>query len=307
LTTKGCRKPAEGFVSKFWAAAGPPNTPTEKLNIERVLRYFFLLTKHLIQSFMKYNLNPLNLGRLTNSEVAELGTRTIADYGSQPPMPGPRADTTIVQAYIEGITQRSQVFDKAINRIQKDVNTQQVEESDLARDNAVSSLFKAIRVGLTSDVPAEITAAQRLSIVADAYRNITRQNYEAETKMLDTLVAELEGGTYAASVAALNLQRYVTRIKTANNNFKALFTSRITTSALTESFDTKSLRLDLLDYYTEYVRYLVAMANATGDSFFVQQLSFVNAARKYYNDNYTNRPKEPTPTPQPTTANPEAN
>lgn len=243
---------------------------------------------------MKYELNPLRLASLTNNEVAELATRTLADYGSLPPA-GPRTDTTIVQTYIEGLAQRSVVFDKAINRIQKDVNTQQVQENDQARDNALSSLFKAIRVAFTSDIAAELDAAQRLSIVIDAYSNISRLNYEAETKKIDSLVAELEGGTYAASVAALNLQRYVTRIKTANTAFKSLFTSRMTTSALTESFDTTSLRIDLLDYYTEYTRYLLAMANATDNAFFVQHLSLVNTARKYYSDNYTSRRKVAVP------------
>lgn len=255
---------------------------------------------------MKYELNPLSPGRLTNSEVAELASRTIADYGSLPPG-DPRTDVSIVQTYIQGLTQRSQGYDMAINRIQKDVNTHLVEDIDIERDNAVSSLFKAIRVGLTSDLPAEISAAQCLSIVADAYRGIVRLNYEAETKKIETMVAELESKLYATSVAALNLQRYVTRIKTANNAFKTLFTSRITASALTQSFDTNNLRIDLLDYYNEYVHFLVAMANATGDSFFVQQLSFVNTARKYYSDNYTSHRKPSVPTTQTTIVNPETN
>jgi hypothetical protein len=241
---------------------------------------------------MKYELKPLKASHLTNSEVAELASRTIADFGSLPPG-DPRTDDSIAQTYIQGLIQRSLSYDKAINRIQKDVNTQPVTESDKDRGNAASSFFKSVRVGLTSDVPAEMNAAQRLMIVVDAYRGVARQNYEKETKDLDTMVTQLESPTYAPSVAALNLQRYVARIKTTNNSFKALFTTRITTSALTESFDTNNLRIDLLDYYTEYTRYMLAMANATNDNFFVQQLSFINAARKYYHDNIISRSKEP--------------
>lgn len=54
---------------------------------------------------MKYELNPLKVSNLTNSEVAELATRTLTDYGSYPPA-DPRTDVSIVQTYIEGIAQR---------------------------------------------------------------------------------------------------------------------------------------------------------------------------------------------------------
>lgn len=243
---------------------------------------------------MKYDLKPLKVSHLTNSEVAELATRTITDFGSFPPAI-PDTDDSIAKTYIQGLAQKSQKYDKAINRISKDVNTQPVTESDKDRDNAVSSFFKSVRVGLTSDVPAEMNAAQRLMIVVDAYRGVARQNYEKETKDLDTMVTQLESPTYAPSVAALKLQRFVERIKTTNNAFKALFTTRITSNALTESFDTNNLRIDLLDYYTEYARYLLAMANATNDSFFVQHLSLINAARKYYHDNIISRTKKLVP------------
>ena len=71
--------------------------------------------------------------------------------------------------------------------------------------------------------------------------------------------------------------------------------------ALAETFDAEvpgtfvDLRIDLLDYYTEYARYLLAMANATNDSFFVQHLSLINAARKYYHDNIISRTKKLVP------------
>jgi hypothetical protein len=68
-----------------------------------------------------------------------------------------------------------------------------------------------------------------------------------------------------------------------------LFTSRITGEALSETFDMRTLRIELLDFIKQYASFLVAMANATNANYFIQHLQLVNASRKYYNDQVARR------------------
>jgi hypothetical protein len=160
---------------------------------------------------MKHYLQALATSALTNAEVAELATRIVIDYGTLPP-PGPRSDVGPMDAYMQKITQLSGKFDKGVNRIVKNVDTQKVAELDEIRDNAVASFFKSVKVDLTSDDPVEVEHANRLMIVVDAYRGVARLSFEVETKALETMCTDLSDGVYANSVEALGLKKYVDRI-----------------------------------------------------------------------------------------------
>ena len=237
---------------------------------------------------MKHFLQTLGTNYLTNAEVAELATRIVTDYGTLPPQ-GPRADAAPLEAYIQKITLLSAKYDRGVNRILKNVDTQKLAVLDELRDNAAFSFFKSVKVGLTSDDAIEVEHANRLMVVVDAYRGVARLSFEVETKALETMYAELTGNIYANSVDALGLKKYVDRIKRTNADFQNLFTSRMTTEAMAETFDMRSLRLELLDFIKQYANFLVAMANATNNSFFIQHLQLVNASRKYYSDQIARR------------------
>lgn len=237
---------------------------------------------------MKYYLEPLTHGYLTNPEVAELATRIVTDYGTLPPA-DPLTNAAPLEAYIQMITTVSAKFDTVVNRILKNADTSNAVKRDALRDNAVSSFSKSVKVPLTSDLPAEVEHAQRLMIVVDAYRGVCRLSYEVETKALDTMYADLTGPVYVSSVEALGLRKYVDRIARTNADFKELFTTRITSQALADSFDAHSLRLELADLMKQYATFLLAMANATNDGYFIQHLQLVNASRKYYNDQVARR------------------
>jgi hypothetical protein len=109
-------------------------------------------------------------------------------------------------------------------------------------------------------------------------------NYEAETMAIDKLIDELQSAKYAPLVTSLLLTRYVQRLKTSNDSFKAQFGTRITGEAFQESFDTRALRQDLMDYYRDFTLYLQVMVTTTSEPYFAQVLAIVNTARKYYAD-----------------------
>ena len=82
----------------------------------------------------------------------------------------------------------------------------------------------------------------------------------------------------------LQLDRYVTRLQNANEAFKTLFSGRMVTTAMTESYDMKILRTALLNKYSDFANYVLAMAKATDNPLFANALTLLNTARKYYND-----------------------
>ena len=102
---------------------------------------------------------------------------------------------------------------------------------------------------------------------------------------IDKLVSELEGEKYKGHVALLNIERYVTRMKVSNENFKVLFGNRMVTGAMTESYDLKVIRKEMLKLYSDFADYVLAMAK-TEDAppLFNTALTLLNTARKYYAD-----------------------
>ena len=232
---------------------------------------------------MKYNLEKLNVGQLTGVEVAGLMTRVVTDYRATPPL-SPRAENSILKSYLEALEQKTIDYDKVVNRVMKNADTELLAAKDARRDRALAALFKYLKVPLGSDDAQEAEAARRLNILMDVYREVARMNYEAESKSIDTLVSELTGSNYAPYVTLLGAGRYVERLRVANEEFKALFTSRINTEAMTETFDSYNMRLALLDYYREFTIFLLGMANATQEGVYVDLLAKVNAGRNYYSD-----------------------
>jgi hypothetical protein len=140
-----------------------------------------------------------------------------------------------------------------------------------------------------SDDEAEMEASRVLDILFGPFKNLAVLNYEAETIGIDKLIGELARADYGAKISLLKMERYVTRIALANDAFKALFGGRMTTVALNETYDLKSIRSDMALTYGEFCDYVLVMARVQQTPLFTTTLNLLNAARKYYADQLARR------------------
>jgi len=235
---------------------------------------------------MSYTLEPLKVSNLTLLEVGQLINRHQQDIGL--------LDNTLItdpplKNYLTTLFTQNTTYTQGLMKIQKDEKTELLENDDWVRDKAVTTFGKAIRLSLDSDDEAEVAAAKSITLLLDTYKDITLLPYEAETLAVDKLVAALESSEYSSKVNAINGTKYVARIKSANEAFKAHFSDRSTAEALTENTDNKKARKALLDYYGEASTYLVSMTNAYKTDQFTKTLAFVNGGRKYYADSLARR------------------
>ena len=116
------------------------------------------------------------------------------------------------------------------------------------------------------------------------YKNLTKANYEEETLGIDKLISELKSPAYSEKVSFLHMEKYVTRLQNANANFNTLFSGRNLETALTETYDLKIIRKDMMKTYNLFTAYVLAMANALNTPLFFLALSMLNGTRKYYAD-----------------------
>lgn len=229
---------------------------------------------------MKYELELLQVSRLSNLEAGQLIQRHVDDFSALLPAP---TDAPLV-AYVGTLETKNKAYGESLSLVRKDEYTTKVTGADAARDLAISNLGKALDLHETSDLPAEAEAAAGLQLVFRSYKNLAAWNYEAETRGIDAMLDDLASTANASRVTSLGIQRYVDKLSSTNVAFKTIFATRSSTQATTPGHDAKQLRADLFATYKELANYLVAMANALGTGEFTTPLALVNTQRKYYAD-----------------------
>lgn len=230
---------------------------------------------------MAQELESLRLAALTHMEAGQLIKRHLADFGT--------INTTLLtnapfNKYLQVLTNRSALYEKALAQIRKNEETDKIVRADSERDMAVEAFSRALKLYAVSDVAAEVDASKSLSILFGMFKNLAKLNYEAESIAIDKLVSELASPAYGAKVSVLQIDRYVQRMKTTNDKFKALFGNRMVVEASAETYNMKVLRKEMLDTYNEFTTYVLAMASAVNTPLFSTSLNLLNTARKYYSD-----------------------
>lgn len=235
---------------------------------------------------MKHSLEPLRVSMLTNMECGQLMKRHLNDVRTINPA---MLTDEPFNEYVRVLTVNANLYEKALAQVRKNEETEKIMLADDVRDKALEAFGKALKLYAVSDDAAEVEASRGLRILFDSFKNLAVLNYEAESIGIDKLLGELERTDYAAKISLLKMERYVTRIKVANETFKALFSGRMIAVALTETYDLKSIRREMSVRYGEFCDYVLAMAKVRDASLFTITLDLLNAARKYYADQLARR------------------
>lgn len=230
---------------------------------------------------MTLKLEPLRTTGLTNMEVGQLIIRHLTDLDTIDP--ASKTDAPF-NAYTNDLGLQMGEYQKGLAQVQKNEETEKIVLADATRDKAASAIGAALKLHAMSDVPEEVEASRSLNILFGAYKNLATLNYEAETLAIDKLTGELNSPAYSEKINMLHMSKYVIRLSEANETFRTLFSGRMVGNAMTESYDMKILRTALLNKYSDFAKYVLAMAKATDNPLFTNALNLLNTARKYYND-----------------------
>ena len=230
---------------------------------------------------MDLKLEPLRTSDLTNMGAGQLIRRHLDDFGTIDPALLIDQPFNSYRQQLGGLFEN---YQKGLAQVQKNEDTHRIFIADLLRDKDVRSVRMAIKLHLSSDDPEEVEAARSLSILLSAYKNVTTSNYEEETLALDKLTSELNSEAYSGKISLLHMEKYVTRLQNDNANFNELFSGRNLTNALTESYDLKVIRKEMLKNYNQFTAYVLSMAQALNTPLFLTALNMLNSTRKYYAD-----------------------
>jgi hypothetical protein len=117
------------------------------------------------------------------------------------------------------------LLNQSFKKDQASLLTGDLIAQDLRRDDAIICLRKLADSYTNHHDAAKQKAGNQLLMVIDKYGSgISRMNYQAETSVLEKLVADLQGNaSYAAAVKLLGVDDTVAELKAANELFNKTY------------------------------------------------------------------------------------
>lgn len=105
-------------------------------------------------------------------------------------------------------------------------STKEVEAKDRVRDELFLYIKQTVDSNLYCPVATKKAAAEKLSFAMKPYRSANSKAFAENTAQVTNLVADFQSETYAEYVELLGLTDAVEQLKTANNEFNAIYMGR---------------------------------------------------------------------------------
>lgn len=105
-------------------------------------------------------------------------------------------------------------------------STKEVEAKDRVRDELFLYVKQTVDSNLYCPVANKKAAAEKLSFAMKPYRSANSKAFAENTAQVTNLVADFQSETYAEYVELLGLTDAVEQLKTANNEFNAIYMGR---------------------------------------------------------------------------------
>ena len=105
-------------------------------------------------------------------------------------------------------------------------STKEIEAKDRERDDLFLYIKQTVDSNLYCPVATKKAAAEKLSFAMKPYRSANSKAFAENTAQVTNLVADFQSETYAEYVELLGLTDAVEQLKTANNEFNAIYMGR---------------------------------------------------------------------------------
>lgn len=162
-------------------------------------------------------------------------------------------------------------LEEALKPLGKNQHTETLSELDAERDSIFSGLIQYVRSFLNFPDSDKKKAAQRITAIFDSYgKGITRRPYRDQTAIIRNILVDFETSENQAAVTALQMKQWLIPLKTANERFDSLHSSRTLEQSQHESGKVQETRAQMQAVFDKLAKSISA-------------LSFLNGEEKYRN------------------------
>jgi len=193
-----------------------------------------------------------------------------------------------IQAQFETFLVLYDEVDEGIKKINKSAITAEIHKADKARDEIWSGINSMNKAALKHFDPEVQKAAQRLKIVFDTYGNIAKKPLDEQTSAVYNILQDLQG-KYAADVAKVGIEQWVTELQARNIAFGALVKDRFDETALRTDVVLKEARAALDTAYRIIIERINAFMLLEGAAEYEHFIRALNAIVDHYADTLARR------------------
>lgn len=176
----------------------------------------------------------------------------------------------------------------ALDVIRKSTVTEAIAEADQRRDDLNSGLAHTVKGATSHFDAAKKKAAERLQVALDHYGNINRKSYDEETAAINSLIDDLNK-QYAADIATLGLEKWITELQSANNAFVALMQERYSEEAVKPQYNMKTARQETDNAYRTITEHIDALIIVNGEEAYAGFVNELNQRVEKYNTTLAQR------------------
>ena len=105
-------------------------------------------------------------------------------------------------------------------------DTKEIEAKDAVRDQRFRFVDLTVQTKLLSMTDAEVKAAEKVAFAMKPYAGAASKPFSENTAMVEDLVKKLQSAEYSSYVQTLGLTDAVVALKTANDDFVAVYSRR---------------------------------------------------------------------------------
>ncbi|MDR3199424.1 MAG: DUF6261 family protein [Planctomycetaceae bacterium] len=172
--------------------------------------------------------------------------------------------------------------DDYLDQLKHYETTQEIHDEDSRRDNAFYQIFSVVRVGLRHFDESKREAAERVNNIMRDFKGVPKLPLAEESAAIHNLLQKLE--TVSADIASLGLNEWVSEMKDANTNVRALMAERESEAAYRTQHSVKTARAAVDEAYSELLVCLEAAAIVDNSDACKQMLAEINARIDEYNN-----------------------
>lgn len=186
--------------------------------------------------------------------------------------------TEEVIPYDNGITR----MDRALECLSKSAFTAKMNAADDKRDKIIRIFQSQVA---SPDVYPDVEdqeACRRLNILFESYKNIANTAQEKETGMCRNLIQDLRSDAFKADVTKLGLDKWVTRLEEANEEFDAMVENRISENQTKVTGGVAEPRKQTEAAYEDIVAKVNALVRVYGETKYADFIDYVNARIVYF-------------------------
>lgn len=162
---------------------------------------------------------PINLNRLSLSEFSQLMTTSLRALEQK----GVKLEDF---PHIEGAIKRLEAslpkLDVGIKQ-EKPVTGTDLRQADRVRAQDLKHIFMMVSIALASRKAEKREAAQELDKLLQHYRQVSRDNYEKESKHINQLLNRLASQSYREKISQVGIEEQVNNLKASQEIFYQLY------------------------------------------------------------------------------------